>query len=229
MLAYPHGNDATPSRAISLPRPSPSAPQPKRSSRARSAGTRSSPSAPPATAGSASTPTPSSPTAPISASPDPGVTPAATTAPEPASDAKAEQDEASAVQQSRQNERELAILDALSQGVPYREISATHRISLGALTRIAQRHAELESGAVAKLMSFKALDAVSLWEAAMIKASEQGKHTPMKDWLTHAKVLDPVNGTGESGPRVAVIIGTPGQPIDLPSVQVVDITADSSE
>lgn len=204
-------------------------PTPPPSNPAPSAGTPSSPSAPNATAGSASPHTPSSPAAPISDSPSPDATPVVTTAPEPASAGRAEQHEPHPVQQSRDHERELAILDALSRGVPYREISATHKISLGGLTRIAQRYAELEAGAVAKLMQSKALDMLGHWESAAIAGAKAGKHAPAKDWMIHAKALDPIQQTGESRVGVAVIIGTPGQPIDLPSVQVVDITRDSSD
>lgn len=210
-------------------RTSRSAPTPNSTSPAPSAGSPSSPSAPPATDGLASPPTPSLPPPPISASPDPGATPVATTAPEPASAERAEQHEPHPVQQSRDHERELAILDALSRGVPYREISATHKISLGGLTRIAQRYAELEAGAVAKLMQSKALDMLGHWESAAIAGAKAGKHTPAKDWMIHAKALDPIQQTGESRVGVAVIIGTPGQPIDLPSVQVIDTSVDSSD
>ncbi len=215
-----------------LPRRSRSARTPPRSSPAPSVGTPSSPSVPPATAGSASPLTPHSPAPTISDSPEPSSTPAATTALEAASDAKAEQNERSVVQQSDDTEtrtRELEILDALARRVPYREISDTYKISLGSLTAIAKRTAEIESGAVAKLMQTRALDAIDLWHAAMINGAINGKHAPAKDWLLHAKVLDPVQSDSGSGAKVAVIIGAPGQPVTLPNVQVITSQSLSDE
>lgn len=207
-------------------------PTPPPSSPALSAGPSSLPSAPPAMAGSASPLTPDSPTPPISASPAPGATPVATTAPAAASGERDSETLTPAVQQSDASDSEqktLLIMDALSQRIPYAEIQQRYSCSPNTIANIAKRMHEIDTGAVAKLMSSKALDAVDLWYESMRNASKQGKHAPMKDWLTHAKVLDPVNGTGESGPRVAVIIGTPGQPIDLPSVQVIDTSVDSSD
>lgn len=206
-----------------MPRRSRSAQTPPRSNPAPSAGPSSSPSAPATGDGSVSTPIPTWPPAPSSDSPETVSIPAETTAPEAASDAKDEQNSRSVIQQSTDattSTRELEILDALARRVPYREISETYRISLGSLTAIAKRTAELESGAVAKLMQTKALDAIDLWYESMVNSAKAGRHAPAKDWLLHARVLDPVQSDSGSGAKVAVIIGGQGSPVSLPNVQV---------
>lgn len=155
------------------------------------------------------------------------------TAPVPDSDAKDSHATPRDVQQSldadSRDARTLLIMDALSRGESYLEIQRKLSCSPNTIANVAKRMQEFETGAVAKLMSVKALDAVDLWYASMQSASKQGKHAPMKDWLTHARVLDPVQQTGESRTQIAVIIGTHDQPIDLPSVQVIDTTDVSGE
>ncbi len=129
------------------------------------------------------------------------------------------------VQQSPQTERDardLAIIEALQRGEPYRKICAEHRISLGSLSVLAQRLASMEREGVAKLMALKSLDALEHWQQAMISGAKQGKHAPARDWLIHAKALEPLTSDTQAGAKVAVIIGMPGSPVELPSVQVLD-------
>jgi len=120
-------------------------------------------------------------------------------------------------------------MDALSRGESYAEIQKRFTCSSATVAAIAKRMAEFESGAVAKLMSIKTLDMINHWESAAISGAKNGKHAPAKDWLLHARVLDPVQQTGESRTQIAVIIGTHDQPIDLPSVQVINTTDVSGE
>lgn len=155
------------------------------------------------------------------------------TLPEPASDAKDEsQPDTLAVQLTAEQEREarqLQIMDALSRGESYAEIQARFTCSSATIAAIAKRMADFESGAVAKLMSVKALDMINLWQDAAVNGAKTGKHAPAKDWLLHARVLDPVQSDSGSGAKVAVIIGAPGQPVTLPNVQVITSQSVSDE
>lgn len=225
-----------------------SVPTPPRRSRARRAGTLSSPSAPRDTAGSPSPQTPDSQTAPSHASPSPSSTPAAPTtpAPEPATGAKDNQHATdaqtpsavdtlytpAAVQQcqvSIHDTREAEILDALHRGMTYTEIAQTYRASKTTIARIAHQMDAFDQGTVAKLMSIKALGALDAWETAMKTGAAMGKHAAAKDWLTHARVLDPVQSDASSGAKVTIIIGSDVSPLtpDLP--QVIDITPVTSD
>lgn len=66
----------------------------------------------------------------------------------------------------------------------------------------------------------EALQVSKDWVRASAVASERGDHRPAKDLLLHAKLIDPVDTGDRGGPKVAVIIGTPGNPLELPSVFV---------
>lgn len=118
---------------------------------------------------------------------------------------------------------------ALERGTPYREIAAEHHISIASLSKIARNMATLESGAVAKLMQSKALQALEAWELAMVKGAESGKHAPARDWLIHAKALDPIQSDASTGAKVAIIIGQVGQPVSVDVSQVIDTEVVSSE
>lgn len=128
-----------------------------------------------------------------------------------------------------QAQRDSAILAALDRGEPYRKISAEHGIAISTLSHIASRRAKLESGKIAKLMQAKALEALEAWEEAMHSGAKQGKHAAAKEWLTHARALDPVGNDTGNGAKVAIIIGQPGQPVGMESLQVIHTQVVSGE
>jgi len=55
-------------------------------------------------------------------------------------------------------------------------------------------------------------------------AASKGDHRPAKDWLLHARSIEPVVEQGNQGARIAIIIGTPEHPIRVhpPQPVVVD-------
>ncbi len=124
--------------------------------------------------------------------------------------------------------RQLAILDALSRGVPYRQIAAEYRVGLATLVQLAKRQAALETGAVAKLMQGKALAMLEHWEKAAETGAAAGKHAPARDWLVTAKAIAPPQDAPQA-PRVAIIIGTSEHPVDVSSLQVVDAEVVTAE
>ncbi len=127
------------------------------------------------------------------------------------------------------NDRDEAILERLRRGIPYRAISAEFGISLSALSALAKHQAKLEVGAIAKLMRTKALDALDYWAEAMESGAKTGKHLAAKEWLTHARVLEPVTSEQPQGAKVAIIIGQPGAPLTFGDAQVVDAQIVSGE
>ncbi len=130
-----------------------------------------------------------------------------------------------AVRLSEDDERTIrnaGILARLASGTPYRQIMAEYHVGLATIAKVARDRADLEAGAIAKLMQAKALEALEQWEKAMIMGASQGKHAAARDWLTHSKALEPVTNEGQSGAKVAIIIGMPGQPVGGVSLQVID-------
>lgn len=125
--------------------------------------------------------------------------------------------------------REIEILDALARGETYREIATTYKISIATLSKIAQRRAVLESGAIANLMQSEALTALEAWKTAMATGAAAGKHAAARDWLTHSKALEPVGNEASGGAKVAIVIGMPGSPVGVDSPQVITVQQVSSK
>lgn len=191
------------------------------------------PSVPPATVGPCLTAAPRSPAASSPASIPASCTDASPGAPAHAPDLAPDgsRDRARAVQQTDPavaEARQVAILDALARGTPWREICAAERCSFSTVARIAKRHAELETGAIARLMQSRALSALEHWETAMESGAKSGKHAPARDWLLHAGAIAPLQSDQGSGAKVAIIIGTPGHPARLESLQVIDTQGHST-
>lgn len=57
----------------------------------------------------------------------------------------------------------------------------------------------------------------------MVTGAAAGKHAPAKEWLTHARALEPVQIEQPQGAKVAIIIGQPGAPIMPEGVQVLTL------
>ncbi len=74
---------------------------------------------------------------------------------------------------------------------------------------------------VVKLLSAKAIDFAEDWTTASKHAAEKGDHRPAKDALLAIKAIEPV-GDSQGGRGITIIIGTPEQPIQLNTPQVID-------
>lgn len=59
-----------------------------------------------------------------------------------------------------------------------------------------------------------ALQAAKDWVDASREGARKGKHTPAKDLLLHAKVIEPIQDN-QTNVQVAIIVGAPGQPLAL--------------
>ena len=95
-------------------------------------------------------------------------------------------------------------------------IGSDYRTVEAVLTR---RHESKE--ALKLLMADDALAALSDWRTARNQAAQQGKHTPAKDWLLHAGVIDPIQQPQAQGSSVTVVIGVQGQPVGQDSLSAV--------
>lgn len=188
--------------------------------------------------GSLSPPTPDSPQAPSPASPSSTDTAATPGVPahEPDSDAKANETVPNSVQLSETSltadpRTQLAseVLERVQRGVPYREICAELKLSIASISDIARKYTLFDTEVMPRLMAQRAPEMLDRWAEAAETGAKAGKHAAARDWLIHAKALEPVDtSTTSTGAKVAIIIGMPGQPVAVDSAQVIDITAVST-
>jgi hypothetical protein len=122
------------------------------------------------------------------------------------------------------DEQVLQLLSLLEDGDSVRAAA----LKLGMNRRTAFRLAakfDIDIESARKLMQAKALDRIEDWEDASTKAASKGDHRPAKDWLLHAKVIDPVEDSSTARTQVAILIGTPDAPIRVDAPQVIDMQA----
>jgi hypothetical protein len=112
-------------------------------------------------------------------------------------------------------------MGAIEAGIPARRAATECGINIRTAYGILARHeGDLDDmrNAVRKLLQVEALDRLDNWRtAAEVGAKLRGNHTPSKDWLLHAGILDPL--ASEAGPnvRIAINIGTDEQPMKIKS------------
>jgi hypothetical protein len=85
---------------------------------------------------------------------------------------------------------------------------------------------EVDESGVVKLLRLNELKLLDDWMKASEKAAEKGDHRPAKDALLHAKAIEPVNDN-QGGTRIAIVIGTPDQPIRVSPPQVIQGESES--
>lgn len=83
---------------------------------------------------------------------------------------------------------------------------------------------EVDGSGVVKLLQAKGLDFAEDWIKASAKAAEKGDHRAAKDALIHAKLIEPVGDSVNGSTRIAIIIGTPDQPLQVQPPQVIEAT-----
>lgn len=118
----------------------------------------------------------------------------------------------------------LQILALIRDGKTVEQAAAALGLSRStAFRRLSLIEDDSERGVV-KLLSAKALDFAEDWIKASTKAADKGDHRPAMHALQSIKVIEPI---GDSAARtsVAIIIGTPDQPLRIASPQVIDTAA----
>lgn len=113
------------------------------------------------------------------------------------------------------------VMDALENGATLRDAARLVGVSHVTAWRWLRQY-EGSQESVAKYLSIRALDRVEDWEKASAAAATKGDHRPAKDWLLHAKAIEPVNDGSQGRTNIAIIIGTPEQPINISPPQVID-------
>ena len=94
-----------------------------------------------------------------------------------------------------------------------------------AFRRLSMIQEDVDRGIV-NLLIAKGFDFADNWIRASEKAAEKGDHRPAKDALLHIRAIEPVND-GSQGTNIAIVIGTPDQPIRLqPPQVVVDVSSE---
>lgn len=74
---------------------------------------------------------------------------------------------------------------------------------------------------VINLLTAKGLDFVEDWGKASNVAAGKGDHRPAMHALQTIKAVEPIGDSANQGTRIAIIIGTPEQPIRVQSPQVI--------
>mgnify|MGYP001583981880 CR=1 FL=1 len=122
-------------------------------------------------------------------------------------------------------EQAQILFDSLEDGLTLKESAQAAKMSRQTAWRLMRKYeGSLESAS--KYLATKALSFVEHWGTASEKAAAKGDHRPAKDALLAIKAIEPV---GENaGTNIAILIGTPEQPIRIPS-PAITLTADHSE
>lgn len=114
------------------------------------------------------------------------------------------------------------IRDAIRCGKSVEEAGRALGISRStAFRRLSLIQEDIDRGVV-NLLAAKGLDLAENWLNAAEKAATKGDHRPAKDALLHAKLIEPVEDSGATRTNIAIVIGTPDQPIRLSPPQVVE-------
>lgn len=122
----------------------------------------------------------------------------------------------------------LQIIGLLRDGMTVAEAGRALGISRGtAFNRLRLVEEDAETGVV-KLLNTKALDFAEDWVKASAKAAEKGDHRAARDALLHIRAIEPVHDASQ-GTNIAIVIGTPDQPIRIGAPQQVVVTPQTEE
>lgn len=71
------------------------------------------------------------------------------------------------------------------------------------------------------LLKAQTLDATKAWGRAIEKAADRGDHRPARELIEAAHPeLRPTQGSSAGGVGVTIVIGQPGQPVSLPTIDI---------
>lgn len=118
------------------------------------------------------------------------------------------------------------LMGLVERGASVREAALQIPMPLRTAYRILQRsedQLETMRGVVRKLMVAQTFQRIDDWvTASQVGARKRGNHSPARDWLLHAGVIDPLAQDADVSVRVAICIGTPDAPMPVTSPQVID-------
>ena len=117
----------------------------------------------------------------------------------------------------------IAILIAIQDGQTLQQAATALGLSPSTAYRRLKLIEEDQDTGVVKLLQANGLKLVDDWMRASSKAADKGDHRPAKDALLHAKAIEPVNDGSQGRTNIAIMIGTPEQPITIqPPHQVIE-------
>ena len=112
----------------------------------------------------------------------------------------------------------------VEHGMTMRQAATKHGLGEWQVRRLIRTWDSTDyEGTVRNLLKAQGLSAIQAWAQAMHQAAEKGRHEPARDLLTHAGMIEPVTGQEGTGKtNIAIVIGTPDQPVSLQSLQVIE-------
>jgi len=110
---------------------------------------------------------------------------------------------------------------AIEAGVPARQAATDIGINIRtAYAALARSDADIDAlrAATTKLLAVETLDRIDDWRtASRVGAAKKGNHSPAKDWLLHAGVIDNLASENNTNIRIAIQIGTDDKPMKIAS------------
>lgn len=140
------------------------------------------------------------------------------------------QEHALAVQTSERDYGRLSIADLgliarlHREGRTQREIAAIIQCSQASVC-YALKRLSANSEDIVAVMKAKSQKALEQWELATEVAAKRGDHRPSREFIeaAHPELRpQPANSVGGGG--VTIVIGTPGAPIPLPTIEVLPVS-----
>ena len=105
------------------------------------------------------------------------------------------------------------LLELVQEGESIRDAAKAVGIGQWTAYRVMERYESALDG-VRNLMSLRAHKRLEEWEQACETAAKRkGNHAPMRDWLLHAGVIEPLQADTSTSVRIAICIGTPDKPM----------------
>ena len=118
----------------------------------------------------------------------------------------------------------LQVFEALEDGATLREAASAAGMSHVSAWRIVKKY-EGHSESAKKYLMTKALQASEAWVRSTDVAADKGNHLPAKDLLLHIGAIEPLQDASAAKVNIAILIGTPEQPIRVMSPQTIDSKA----
>ena len=121
-------------------------------------------------------------------------------------------------------EKCIQVFEALEDGATLREAAKAAGCSHSAAWRILRTY-EANLDSAKKYLATKSAHAAEAWVRATDIAAGKGNHIPAKELLLHNGSLEPLQDASSAKVNIAILIGTPEQPIRVMSPQTIDSKA----
>jgi hypothetical protein len=115
--------------------------------------------------------------------------------------------------------RAAAMLASIEDGLSIAQAATKHGIARHTAYRLVRHWDSLDlEGTTRNLLKLKGPQMVDTWVTAALAGALKGNHVPAKELLTHAGIIEPVDGqNGTAGTRIAIVVGTTDAPVKIQS------------